>query len=212
MKFHMKNIIKSSTLLVVLSLIIFSCSKNNDGFEPSLQLQHEQATIPNIDYDTIYGRWANPASGPFAFDTVYFNVETGAHDSIGAITYNLVFYGFNNSTLNKADPADELKYLNTTTAFASIGFSDYSSATDVPSTGFSENGATDFNNNPPGADGWWNYDPINHIVEHTRNVVLFYRKAGLGNPVIAFQFTRAWGDGVPALNRGRYALQRGIVQ
>src|SRR6186713_1006836 len=102
MQIQIKNVIKGSLLLMAFSMVMFSCKKDND-VAGTLSVPDESASVtPNFP-GTINGRWGNPASGPGAFGTVYYNVATGAQDTVGAISYNLTFTGNNNSTIGKAN-------------------------------------------------------------------------------------------------------------
>jgi hypothetical protein len=205
-----KNVVRGSFLVAALSFAIVACKKDNDVVAP-LSLPDESASVPVSFADTIRGRWANPASGPMVFGTVYYNVITGAKDTTGGISYNLRFTGFNNSTINKATATstDTLRYLNTTTPLALISLSQYASATAVTTLG--QNTTTNAANTSLNANGWWTYDTTTHQVTYTQNVVVFYRAAGSAN-IYAFKFNGAWGEGIATLNRGVYALRRGRVQ
>lgn len=209
MQTKIKNVIKGSFLLMAFSLVIFSCKKDND-VAGTLSVPDESAVVVPTLADTIRGRWGNPASGPGAFGTVYYNVATGAQDTVGSITYNLTFTGNNNTIIGKANGSDTLKYLNTTTALVNISFNDYYNNATTVNT-FSQNTVTDDLNATLTANGWWNYNSTTHVVSYTRNIVVFYRAAGSSN-IYAFKFNGAWGEGTSTLNRGVYALRRGRVQ
>ena len=208
MQTKINTVIKGSFLLMAFSLVMFSCKKDND-VAGTLSVPDESASVVPSFADTIRGRWGNPASGPAAFGTVYYNVATGAQDTVGSITYNLTFTSTNNSTIAKANSTDTLRYLNTTTALVNISLSNYAGAT--PVTTFGQNTVSDSLNTTLTANGWWNYNSTTHVVNYTRNVVIFYRAAGSSN-IYAFKFNGAFGQGGSTLNRGVYALRRGRVQ
>lgn len=193
-----KNISKTAFALVAFSLILVSCKKESDTAAP-LSAQNAKASVSAIT-TVVNGNFANPASGPAAFGTVYFNLATGAQDATGSIDYHVLFSSTNNGTISP-DAGYTLKYLFTTKAISLITAADYTAATQV--TSLTRNTSTTATPN-----GWWNYNSTTHVVSATPNVVLFLND---GTTTYAFKCTNATGEGTSTSNRGVYTFQHGAV-
>ena len=194
-----KTLSKTVIALVVFSFVLASCKKEDDSIAP-LDVQNESAVVGTINTTVVNGNYGNPASGPAAFGTKYFNIATGAQDSVGVIAYHLLFTSTNNGTISPRS-GYTLKYLNTTKALSAIAPADYTAATTV--TSLTRNTSTTTT-----ANGWWNYDLTTHVVSATPNVVLFVR---VGTVTYAFKCTNAAGQGSATSNRGVYTFQYGVV-
>ncbi|WP_126974041.1 hypothetical protein [Gynurincola endophyticus] len=207
MKFNL-NTKSGMTMLFLASIIsIVSCKKSNE-VESSLSLNNEVAAVVINYSDTVVGNYANPASGPGAYDTVYFNAINGTSSSTLPFTHHIIFYGYNNGVIYKANAGDDFRYLNTDDPITSMTPTDFSNATAVP-TGFSENTATDDDNDPPAANGWWNYNRTLRQVVATKNVIFFYRAAAPGSSIYAFRVVQAYGLGTATWNNGNYWIEGG---
>lgn len=193
-----KTISKTAAALVAFSLILVSCKKESDTAAP-LNAQHAKASVSAIT-TVVNGNFANPASGPAAFGTVYFNLATGAQDATGSIDYHVLFTGTNNATISP-DAGYTLKYLSTTKALSLISASDYAAAT--PAATLGRNTSTTATPN-----GWWDYNSTTHVVTATPNIVLFLFD---GVTTYAFKCTNAAGEGTATSNRGVYTFQHGAV-
>lgn len=193
-----KNLSKMAIALVAFSFILVSCKKENDTATP-LSLKNEKASVSTVITTVLNGNFANPASGPAGFGTVYFNVATGEQDAVGSIDYHLLFSGTNNATITP-DAGYTLKYLNTTKSLSDITTGDYAAATVVTTLGM--------NTGTTAANGWWNYNSTTHVVSATPNVVMFLFD---GTNTYAFKCTNAAGEGTATSNRGVYTFQHGLV-
>jgi len=209
MKFSSRHFIGGFSLSFIAIMLTVSCNKKND-IAGQLPLRNESALVIPAGTDTIFGRWGNPALGPTVFGTVYYNVITGAQDTVGTVNYNLTFTSTNNSTIGKRNSTDTLRYLNTTKALMAINAADFTAATAVTTLGQNTSSPDSSVNAGLNANGWWNYNSTTHVVEWTRNVVLFFKAAG-SNTAYAFKFNGAWGQGGPTFNRGLYRATRGAI-
>ncbi|WP_134091690.1 hypothetical protein [Olivibacter sp. XZL3] len=198
----MKTIISKATKGLFLGIIAFlavSCDKENDD-AANLSLNNETAVVAPVNSTIVTGNYGNPASGPGSFGTVYLNLATGVTNTTGTGAWHVSFSGTNNLTINPAS-GYTLKYTaGYTSPLATIGLSNYSSATTASSLGL--NTAT------TGANGWLNYNISTHVVTHVPNFVMYVSN---GTSTYAFQATNAVGEGNDTGNRGVYTFSYGPV-
>lgn len=202
MKNSIKNISKAVFALALFTLAFTSCKKENDTAIP-LNLNGAKASVSSVA-DTIVGRWGNPRFGGAVFGTVYANIITGAQDTVGSIAYQLLFSGFNNSTI-KPTSGYTLSYLNTPKALSAIDASDAASATTVPSLGIST--TSNAANTSGDANGWLVYATGGGVAA-VQNLVIFVSD---GVTTRALKFSSAVGQGTSTNNRGVYYFDRGTV-
>jgi|GEM_PF-5124743 len=191
-----KNISKAAVILLFASAGFTACKKDNNKTDtPPAKI--DTATI------VVNGNYGNPAKGPTAFGTRYVNISTGAQDSIGTISYNLLFTSNNNANIAPAS-GFTLKYLATTTALASITAADYNNASAQTITTFGMNSSATATPN-----GWWNYNSTTHAISPVPNIVFFLSD---GTHIYAFQCTSILGQGSATSNRGVYYFLRSNIK
>lgn len=191
------RIIQSAIALTATAIVAVSCQKNAET-PASLQVPDQVAAVTGIvSTDTIYGNWGYP-SNPATFGTV--KVGLGGTDSI-ALT------SFNNSYVQAAG-SFQLYYLQTTTAFASLSTSDFTSSPGVAASSIGLNTATS-----PGVNGWYNYDQTNPGgPQLVPNFYIAAVNTSIGGGTnYAFYFTYVGGDGTGSPNRGKYIIRKGIL-
>lgn len=194
------------TLIAITAAIVFASCKKSDSVSP-LNTQGQATVAPVFANDTVFGNYGNPASGPSAFGTVYWNLSTGVSYSTPPSVYHVLFTSTNNLNMGPAS-GYTLKYYNTTTPLGNLDMSDYADSATTVTTSLGLNSASDSTNSSLNANGWLNYDITTHQVVATHNVVLFL---STGSAVYAFQCTKAIGQGTDTSNRGVYVFSRGTV-
>lgn len=208
MKTIVKNISKTALVVLAASVAFTSCKKDNSSNVSPLKANSQTASVPTINNTLLYGNYGNPASGPSAFGTRYFNLATGAQDSIGTSAYHLTFTSTNNLLIKPRSGAT-LKFLNTTKALSALNGTDLSNATTVvATTGTGLNTTTDSLNTTLTANGWLNYNITTHVVSYTHNVVFFLTQ---GSTTYAFRATASSAQGTATSNRGLYWFDRGVL-
>lgn len=196
MTIKIKNIAAVILFTISASIAFTSCKKDNN-----------KAVTPPAKVDTatiiVNGNYDNPAKGPAAFGTKYVNISTGAQDSVGTVSYNLLFTSNNNANIAPAS-GFTLKYLITTTALASITTTDYDNASAQTITTFGMNTSATATPN-----GWWNYNTTTHAISPVPNIVFFLSD---GTHIYAFQCTSILGQGSATSNRGVYYFLRSNIK
>ena len=191
-----KNISKLTFLILSASIAFTSCKKdNNKSVTPTSKI--DTATI------VVNGNYGNPALGPNAFGTRYVNISTGAQDSVGTVSYDLLFTSNNNANVAPA-AGFTLKYLITTTALAKITSTDYNSSSAQTVTTWGQNSSATTTPN-----GWWNYNATTHAIVPVPNMVFFLSD---GTHIYAFACTSILGQGSATSNRGVYYFLRNIIK
>ncbi|MFZ4860771.1 hypothetical protein ACL9RF_01155 [Sphingobacterium sp. Mn56C] len=209
MKTNLKNITKLTFIGLTLALTTVSCDKSKDN--PGLNLQQEKAEVIAITSKVLTGNYGNPANGPSAFGSRYFNVATGANDSIGSGTFHLKFTGSNNGTVASNASNYTVKFYNIPKgkSFDDLTINaDYNSATDIGTSGIGRNTTTTAANPERNANGWWYYDVSSHQAQAVSNVVLF---VNTGSVIYALQPTAVVGEGKATSNRAKYTFAIGVL-
>lgn len=208
MKTIIKNISKTTFVVLAASMAFAACKKDNNSNVAPLSTKNQTASVPSYTNTLLYGNWGNPTPAPGTFGTKYFNLINGAQDSIGTSLYHLTFSSTNNLLIKPRSGAT-LKYLNTTKSFSDLTTTDYNNATTVvAATGLGLNTVADSLNTTLTANGWLNYNITTHQVNYTHNVVLFLN---YNSTTYAFRATASGAQGTASLNRGLYWFDRGVL-
>lgn len=194
------SFLKTSVAVAAIAILAVSCKKDSETAAP-LTAKNKTAEVTGISSSTITGRWGNPALGPAVFGTVYFNLTTGAQDTVGTSgPYDVHFTSSNNSVV-QVPSGYTLKFLyNTSIAFADLKVSDF---TGSAVGGVGRNTAT-----APAVNGWYNYVIPAGVTPITGAYILITDNS---SNTYALRFVSATGQGTATNNRGVYGIEYGAI-
>jgi len=195
------SLMKTSVAIAAIAILAVSCKKDSETGSP-LQTQNKTAAVSGISTATITGRYGNPALGPTAFGTVYFNLTTGAQDTVGtAGPYDVYFTSTNNSVVQvPAGGSLKFLYLESNPAFSTLKTSQFTAAA-VASIGRNTGSGASTN-------GWYNYVVPAGVTAIPGAFILVTTAE---NETYALRFTSAVGQGSATSNRGVYGIEYGLI-